>query len=51
MYINGLVYLNLHFSIINWGKAYPTTLQPLNNLHKKILRIINFFDYQAPYEA
>ena len=22
---NGLVYSNLHFSIIKWGKAYPTT--------------------------
>ena len=46
---NGLVYLNLHFFIINWGKAYPTSLQPLNNLHKRILRVINFSNYQAPF--
>ena len=48
---NGLVYLNLHFSIINWGKANPTTLQELNNQHKRILRIINFSDYQAPFTS
>ena len=45
---NGLVCSNLHFYIINWGKAYPTTLQPINNLEKRILKIINFSDYQVP---
>ena len=43
------MYSSLHFSIINWDKAYPATLQPLNNLHKRILRIINFSNYQAPF--
>ena len=45
---NSIVYSYIQYSIINWGRAYSTALQPLHILHKKILRIMNFSDFTAP---
>ena len=47
---NSIVYSYLQYSIINWGRAYSTALQPLNMLHKKILKIMNFCDFTAPFK-
>ena len=45
---NSIVYSYIQYSIINWGRAYSTALQPLHILHKKILRIMNFSDFTTP---
>ena len=42
---NSIVYSYMQYSIINWGRAYSTALQPLHILHKKILRIGNISDF------
>jgi len=48
MLCNGLIYLYLHFGNIVWANNYPTKLDKLFKLQKKILRIITFSSYSAP---
>ena len=43
-----LVYPHLTYCISSWGGAPKTTLQSINRLHNKILRIITFSDFKSP---
>ena len=41
---NSIVYSYIRYSIINWGKAYSTALQPLH-VHKKNTKNYEFFRF------
>ena len=43
-----LIYPHLHYGNIVWANTYPTRLEKLFKLQKKILRIITFPSYTAP---
>ena len=43
-----LIYPHLHYGNIVWANTYPTRLEKLFKLQKKILRIITFSSYTAP---
>ena len=45
---NCLIYLCLYYGNIVWGINYPTRLEKLIRLQKKVLRIITFSTYTAP---
>ena len=42
-----LIYPFLTYGLIIWGNTYKTTLKPLIILQKKVIRIINFSNYNA----
>ena len=48
MLYNSLIYPYLHYGNIVWANNYPTRLDRLFKLQKKILRIITFSSYSAP---
>ena len=48
MLYNSLIYPYLHYGNIVWANNYPTRLDKLFKLQKKILRIITFSSYRAP---
>ena len=48
MLYNTLIYPYLHYGNIVWGNNYPTRLDKLFKLQKKVLRIITFSPYTAP---
>ena len=43
-----LIYPHLHYGNIVWANTYPTRLEKLFKLQKKISRIITFSSYTAP---
>ena len=45
MLYNSLLYPYLHYGNIVWGNNYPTRLDKLFKLQKKVLRIITFSQY------
>ena len=45
---NSLIYPCLYYGNIVWGNNYPTRLEKLIRLQKKVLRIITFSTYTAP---
>ena len=45
---NSLIFPYLHYGNIVWANNYPTRLDRLFKLQKKILRIITFSSYSAP---
>ena len=48
MLYNSLIYPYLHYGNIVWANNYPTRLDKLFKLQKKVLRIITFSPYTAP---
>lgn len=42
-----LIYPYLIYGLVSWGNTYNTTLDPLFNLQKKVVRLITFSDYRA----
>ena len=48
MLYNSLIYPYLHYGNIVWANNYPTRLDTLFKLQKKVLRIITFSPYTAP---
>ena len=48
MLYNSLIYPYLHYGNIVWANNYPTRLDKLFKLQKKVLRIITFSSYTAP---
>ena len=45
---NSLIYPCLHYGNIVWANTYPTRLEKIFKLQKKVLRIITFSSYMAP---
>jgi len=48
MLYNSLIYPYLHYGNIVWANNYPTRLEKLFKLQKKVLRNITFSSYTAP---
>ena len=47
MLYHSLIYPHLHYGNIVWANTYPTRLEKLFKLQKKILRVITFSSYTA----